>query len=49
MTDTPPWTDHNVSDPGITMLEVLAYSITALFATTVVVRTVRRRRRRRPV
>ena len=26
----PPWTDHNTSDPGITVLEVLAYSVAAL-------------------
>lgn len=29
MTENPPapaWTDHNTSDPGITVLEVLAYS-----------------------
>ena len=33
MTEIPPaktWTDHNTSDPGITVLEVLAYSVAAL-------------------
>jgi hypothetical protein len=39
------WTDHNVHDPGITLLELVAYSIGALgFATATV--ALRRRRRR---
>jgi hypothetical protein len=49
MTDSPPWTDHNTHDPGITILEALAYSVAALLGTAVVVRMVRRRRRRHPV
>lgn len=24
------WTDHNVHDPGVTVLEVLAYTLAAL-------------------
>jgi hypothetical protein len=39
MTETPPapaWTDHNTSDPGITFLEVLAYSIAALVGVALV-------------
>ncbi len=39
MTEDPPapmWTDHNTSDPGITVLEVLAYSVVALIAVALV-------------
>ncbi len=27
---TPEWTDHNVSDPGITLLQVLVYALPAV-------------------
>ena len=30
------WTDHNTSDPGITVLEVLAYSVAALVGVALV-------------
>ncbi|MGE3442185.1 MAG: hypothetical protein AB7L13_06115 [Acidimicrobiia bacterium] len=39
------WTDQNTHDPGITTLEVLAYSIAATALTVVVVR--RRAKKRR--
>jgi hypothetical protein len=39
------WTDANVHDPGITVLEVLAYALTALAVAGGVV-LVRRNRRR---
>jgi hypothetical protein len=41
MTKIPPapaWTDHNTSDPGITVLEVLAYSVAALVGVALVSR-----------
>lgn len=28
----PEWTDHDVSDPGVTLLQAIAYSVTALVA-----------------
>ena len=39
MTEIPPapaWTDHNTSDPGFTVLEVLAYSVVALVGVALV-------------
>jgi hypothetical protein len=36
--DAPEWTDHNVHDPGITVLEAVAYTIgTAAFLAVSVV------------
>ena len=35
------WTDRNTHDPGITILEVLAYALTAYGATELVSRRVR--------
>jgi hypothetical protein len=40
------WTDHNPHDPGITVLELLAYSILALAFTAVVVTAISRARTR---
>ena len=41
------WTDHNTSDPGITVLEVLAYSVAALVGVALVSVWWRRGRRKR--
>ena len=49
MTDspiTPSWTDHDVSDPGVTLLEALAYAIGAAALIAVTTAVIRRRRRR---
>ena len=43
----PSWTDHNSSDPGITILEALVYSLAALGVTATTVALARRRRRAR--
>jgi hypothetical protein len=43
---SPDWTDHNPHDPGITVLELLAYSILALAFTAVVVTAISRARTR---
>ena len=48
MADSPApgaWSDHNVSDPGVTLLQVLAYTLgaVALVAATVAVFRSRRR------
>lgn len=50
MTEIPPapvWTDYNTSDPGITVLEVLAYSVAALVGVALVSVWCRRGRRTR--
>ena len=41
----PAWSDHNVSDPGVTLLQVLAYTLgaVALVAASVVMFRSRRR------
>jgi hypothetical protein len=47
----PDWTDHNVHDPGVTMLELLAWSVAALSFALGVYAYLRRRgrlTRRRP-
>jgi uncharacterized protein (TIGR03382 family) len=45
----PDWTDHNVHDPGITLLEALAYTMgTAAFLAVSVAALRRRRRSREP-
>ena len=44
---TPDWTDHNSHDPGITMLEVLAYTAEALLVVTALAAWWSRRRSRR--
>jgi hypothetical protein len=47
----PDWTDHNVHDPGVTMLELLAWSVAALSSALGVYAYLRRRgrlMRRRP-
>jgi hypothetical protein len=45
----PDWTDHNVHDPGITLLQALAYTIgTAAFVAVSVVALRRRRREGEP-
>ena len=36
ITPAPVWTDHNTSDPGITVLEVLAYSVASLVGVALV-------------
>jgi hypothetical protein len=41
------WTDHDVSDPGITLLQALVYAIGALGLTTATVVLIRRRRNSR--
>ncbi len=49
MTDSPiapSWTDHDVSDPGVTLLEALAYALGAAALIAVTTAVVRRRRRR---
>jgi hypothetical protein len=38
------WTDHNVSDPGVTLLQALVYGIGALGLTAATVAFVRLRR-----
>ena len=43
----PVWTDHNTSDPGIRVLEVLAYSVAAWVAVSLVSVWWRRGRRTR--
>jgi hypothetical protein len=40
----PDWTDHDVSDPGVTLLEVLAYTLGALGVATATITFLRRRR-----
>lgn len=41
----PDWTDHNVHDPGVTMLELLAWSVAGLSFGLGVYTRLRRRRR----
>jgi hypothetical protein len=43
----PDWTDHNVHDPGVTMLELLTWSVAALSFGLGVYAYVRARRGRR--
>jgi MYXO-CTERM domain-containing protein len=48
MTDStaaPRWTDHNVSDPGITLVQALAYTIGAVVLAAAAAAVFRRRRR----
>ena len=40
----PNWTDHDVSDPGVTLLQALAYAIGALGLAVATVAYVRSRR-----
>ena len=42
----PDWTDDSGHDPGITILEVLAYTILGSLVATLLVRARRRRHRR---
>jgi hypothetical protein len=47
MTDsaaTPDWTDHNVSDPGVTLLQALVYTIGPVVLVAAAVAVLRRRR-----
>jgi hypothetical protein len=41
------WTDHDVSDPGITLLQALVYAIGALGLTTATMVLIKRRRNSR--
>jgi hypothetical protein len=41
----PEWTDHNVSDPGVTLLQVLVYTLGAVALVAASVAVLRRRRR----
>ena len=43
----PAWTDHNVHDPGITLLEALAYTLGVAALVAVSVAAVRNRRHSR--
>jgi hypothetical protein len=43
-TATPHWTDHNVSDPGITLLRALVYVLGAVLVTAGSAVVLRRRR-----
>jgi hypothetical protein len=48
MTDStalPEWTDHNVSDPGITLVQAIAYTIGAVVLAAAATVVLRRRRR----
>ena len=48
MSDSPPipeWTDHNVSDPGVTLLQALVYTIGAVLVAAASVVVLRRRHR----
>jgi MprA protease rhombosortase-interaction domain-containing protein len=48
MTDStavPQWTDHNVSDPGITLVQALMYTIGAVVLAAAGAAVFRRRRR----
>ncbi len=40
------WTDHNVSDPGITLLQVLVYALPAVVVGVAALVVVARRSRR---
>jgi hypothetical protein len=44
--EAPEWTDHDVSDPGITLLQALLYAVPAVVFGLVAVVVVTRRRRR---
>jgi hypothetical protein len=49
MTDlpaVPDWTDHNVSDPGVTLLQALVYTVGAVVLAAASVAVLTRRRRR---
>jgi hypothetical protein len=41
----PGWTDHNVHDPGVTLLQVLVYTLGAVALVAVSAAVVRSRRR----
>jgi hypothetical protein len=46
-TGVPDWTDHNVSDPGVTLLQAVVYTIGAVVLVSASVAVLRRRRRSR--
>jgi hypothetical protein len=51
MTDSPgappDWTDHDVSDPGVTLLQAAIFTIGAVVFVSATAAVLRRRRRRR--
>jgi hypothetical protein len=46
VTDSPPeWTDHDVSDPGVTLLQLVVYAVGAITLASAAAVILRKRRR----